>query len=555
MSPFRKYFIPRVFCEVFKIYNILWVYFCLACFILLFGCIEKELDFDSIKSQNWSSEWAIPLINSSITMMDLVNDSSTLFQEGEDGLLMIVFETSDFFSYTGQDIPFIPDQQKLLSENFILPDEPIGNPVSIPVTFTYQLEADEPGVKIDSAILKSGSYTLSLTTDLNKQFTSVHVTLPGLINQSTGNQVEFDFDMSNPNGYDSISRDTTIQLEGHTLRFNNASGHANELIVNAVVSTTNDNQPNLSPYFLELRNTYSSLSFQRCFGYIGHQVINFKDTIEMDFFDVNEEGNFTFGPGSVNLKIGLQNSFGLPVLLDILKFRAYHFGDVTDSVDIYIFGEGNPSQFTINYPGLEQIGAYSFTEVNTENSNISEAIQISPNKMYLDIDGHLNPDSDSTLYNFILDTSAILTDVTVEMSLFGGISGFKIADTVEFNLGQIEEISSLLLVVDASNGYPIEARLQLDFVDSVYHVLHSLLPPDEQLISAAPVGSAPEYRVTGPVQKITNIVLNDDQIQLVQSATKIIINAILSSTDGQLVKIYSNYKIDLLIGAKVGINY
>jgi hypothetical protein len=306
---------------------------------------------------------------------------------------------------------------------------------------------------------------------------------------------------------------------------------------------------------MQLKNVFNDLVFSRSFGYIGTQVITMQDTIEMDMFDINEEGNFTFGPGSVNMHVSVKNSFGIPVLMDIVNFRAYHYGSIVDSVDIYIFGEGNPSQFNINYPGLDQIGQYVLTEINTENSNISEAIQISPGFIRLEMDGHLNPDSDSTVYNFALDTSFITADVSVEMSLFGGINGFNLTDTVEFDLGDVEEITSLLLVVDAQNFYPIEARLQLDFVDSVYQVVHTLLPAGEQLISAAPVGSPPEYRVTGPVQKITNVILNEDEIKAVQKASKIIINATLSSTNGQLVKIYNDYKVDLKIGAKVGITY
>jgi hypothetical protein len=523
--------------------------------VFLVSCIEKELDFDSIKSQNWSSEWAIPLINSSVTLDDLIKDSTALIHEGEDGLLVLVFESQEFFSYSSEDIPFIPNQEKILDRFFNIPDLLPGISVEVPVSYLYELETDEPGARIDSCNLKSGSYTLVLTTNLNKDYASVHLTLPGLLDKVSGNPVEFTFDAGYPVGGGLIVRDTTIDLSSCTLKFNNTPGHSNELLIDAIVTVFGDDNPNNSPYSMQLKNSFSDLVFSRSFGYIGTQVITLQDTIEMDIFDINEEGNFTFGPGSVNMRVSVKNSFGIPVLMDIVNFRAYHYGSTVDSVDIFIFGEGNPSQFNINYPGMDQIGQYVLTEINTENSNISEAIQISPGFIRLEMDGHLNPDSDSTVYNFALDTSFITADVSVEMSLFGGINGFNLTDTVDFDLGDVEEITSLLLVVDAQNFYPIEARLQLDFVDSVYQVVHTLLPAGEQLISAAPVGSPPKYRITGPVQKITNVILNEDEIKAVQKASKIIINATLSSTNGQLVKIYNDYKVDLKIGAKVGITY
>jgi len=71
-------------------------YFLLLSPFFLISCIEKELDFDSIKSQNWSSEWAVPLINSTITIDDLIKDSTALIHDGEDGLLTLVYESAEF---------------------------------------------------------------------------------------------------------------------------------------------------------------------------------------------------------------------------------------------------------------------------------------------------------------------------------------------------------------------------------------------------------------------------------------------------------------------------
>ncbi|MCD4736155.1 MAG: hypothetical protein K8R53_08940 [Bacteroidales bacterium] len=53
--------------------------------VLLFsGCIQDQLDFDKIKSQNWESKWAVPLIDSELTLNDIINDSITEIQEDPD---------------------------------------------------------------------------------------------------------------------------------------------------------------------------------------------------------------------------------------------------------------------------------------------------------------------------------------------------------------------------------------------------------------------------------------------------------------------------------------
>ena len=38
--------------------------------ILLVSCIEKELDFDQISGKRWAAHWAVPLVNSSLTIDD-----------------------------------------------------------------------------------------------------------------------------------------------------------------------------------------------------------------------------------------------------------------------------------------------------------------------------------------------------------------------------------------------------------------------------------------------------------------------------------------------------
>ena len=530
--------------------------FVLILFLSVFiqSCIEKELDFDSIKTQKWNSEWALPLINSTLTLSDLLTDTTGIIQEDEDGLITLVYESEELISINADEIVEIPDQEDFVNESFDLPSLPPGISAQIPVVFSFPFELSEPGQKIDSAILKTGMYSFTVRTDINKNVAIVDFTIPNIINTATDDTLKFTFDLSYQQGINEIVRDTVIDLSNYTLVFENTLGQTNELYINALITFESDNNPNNSPYYISLENELKDMEFSRFFGYLGCQVIEMQDTVNLNIFSINEEGFFSFGEGSVNFQIDILNSFGLPVMLDIITFRAYHVGSNPDSIDIFIFGEGNPSIIELNYPNLNQVGENILTQVNTENSNIHEALEISPGKIFVDIDGHLNPDEDSTLTNFVLDTSGIKVDISFELELFGAVNGFKIADTVDFHLGDIEEIKSLLFVVDVANGFPVNAIIQFNFVDSVYNVVHSLLPPEEQLIMAAPVSSPPEYRVLYPAEKITNIVLNDEELRAISEAKEIIINATLSTTNGQLVKIYSDYNIVLKLGAKVCIS-
>jgi len=521
----------------------------------LFGsCIDKQLDFDSIKTQNWSAEWAVPLINSSLTLDDIVKDSSGIIHEGEDGLVILVFENQGNISFDASDLGFIPDHQKLLSEDFILPDLIPGESAAVPVVFLTIIETDEPGMRIDSCLMKAGFYEFILKTDLNRDDALVDITIPNLINKAGGMPLSFAFDVGNP-GTGEITRDTLINMDEFTLVFDETTGPANEMTINAIVHVTGDANSNNSPYYLKIENIFSEMDYSKCFGYFGQQVITKMDTINLNMFSVNEQSNFTFGPGSINLHLDISNSFGIPVLLDVTDFTAYHSGDNPDSVDIYLFGEGVPSTFGIDYPDFDQIGQSVSTVINTANSNINEAIEISAGRMNITVDGHLNPSGDTTANNFALDSSRVFADFAVDVGLFGSVSGFKVIDTVDFSIGSVDEFNSMMIVLDTENGYPLSVSMQVDFVDSVYQVLHTLLPPDENIIEAAPVGPSPEYRVLEPSPKITHVVLTHEEMLKLKEARKILITAWLSSTSEDLVKVYMDYSVAMKIGVKVGINY
>ena len=106
-------------------------------------------------------------------------------------------------------------------------------------------------------------------------------------------------------------------------------------------------------------------------------------------------------------------------------------------------------------------------------------------------------------------------------------------------------------MVEITNGFPITANIQIEFVDENYNVLQSLIPASENLIESGIVGPAPKYKVTSPTIVKTFITLDREGLDLIEQSNKILFTAILSTENAQLVKIYDDYRIGLQLGAKV----
>jgi hypothetical protein len=119
----------------------------------------------------------------------------------------------------------------------------------------------------------------------------------------------------------------------------------------------------------------------------------------------------------------------------------------------------------------------------------------------------------------------------------------------------LSTIDYLICRVNAYNGFPLNAGLQIYFTDSKYNILDSLIyDNDIRIIEGGKVGLPPKLKVEKPSHKTTDIVLYDSRLERIINAEKLIIKAELSTTNGDLAKIYDDYAFKIKVGAKTGIN-
>lgn len=522
--------------------------------ILMHSCIQNQLGFDDIKGTPWDAQWAFPILNTSLELSDILNDTSGFIHEDENGLLSLVYASDSLVSIDAGQLIGVPDQNVVLEETFDLPNLPPGEELPpIPFAFNFPFETDQEGQRIDSLHFKSGIYHLEINTNLNKDQAYAEVIIQSLKDRSSGEPLSFNIDLSNPSG-GTMTWESNIDLADYVLEMTGVP--ENTLNISCELNIITDDNPNNSPYQFSLTSRFDDLEFNYIFGYFARYTTQIGDTIYLDIFKLNQEGYFEFGPGSVNFLFTFHNSYGLPIDLDMVKARAYHGGDQpSDSVDINLFGEGIPNIIPINYPSLNQLGELVETEVNGENSNIHEALNISPDKLEIVVNGTLNPEEDPGINNFVLYDSKFMADIELELELFGAASGFRIADTLDFSM-DLGGIESLNLIFDIENGFPIDASLWLHLLDSTDNKIYEILSPEELLVAGGETGGEENgYKVVTPGFKLTEIPLDKDGIFALKNATKIVVNAEVSTTNGQLAKIYSDYGLKVKVGANLGVNY
>ena len=288
------------------------------------------------------------------------------------------------------------------------------------------------------------------------------------------------------------------------------------------------------------------------------------DTVQLpvDSIDLNLKvynkvigGSFYFEDPTIHITV--TNSIGMPVDLTFTTFETW--SAINGTTIIQLFSTPPPialtpsPAFPLN-PGDVSVTTYTYDKTN---SNVQDFLLTAPKYLYYAVRGVTNVPT--TIPNFVVDTSEFSVEVLLELPLYGYASFLTLGDTLPFSLG-INDPSkddlyaeSATFVVNAYNGFPINAVLQLSFLDTVTNtLLDSLFYNGEQTVfNAGPVGPAPAYRVSSIKHTVTEVFVDKARLDRIGSANKLIIRGTLTTENNPaLVKIYSDYTLELKLAVR-----
>lgn len=527
-------------------------------FIISCSKLADDFNFDLVMTPDWNPEYAIPLINSTYALQDFFGDSAIdLVKINPDNSLSLVYISNESSTQRAEEFINIPDQFFNYQSPFIAPPLPPGSSFEILLEFPITIGAGSPDQRLDSLILKNGLLQIAGQTNLNRDVTELTVKIPEIIHSTTGEALVMVVSLNNPGGQQAnVSYDLSVPISEYKFIFDNTSfSTKNKINLECTLKIVGDNNPDQSPYNFSITGSFSDLEFKSLFGYLGAYNFSLTDSLPISLFSKTIGGGIEVGPDAIDLIVNVKNSIGMPVTIGTEYFYAYSPVNEPHIVDIYFNGAGVPNLLTIQSPDITQVGETIETHIDFENNNLDEAFNIAPDELFYKFVGMTNVEGDSLSSNFVIDTSRISMQLAVEFQVFAAIHKFLIQDTVDFDFNEnIENIDHLLFRINATNGFPVNASVQIYFADKYYNVLDSLITdPDQMIIPGAPVSGPPDYRVSASVYKMTDANLTSDRIQNILDAKKMILRAGISTTNEQLVKIYSDYALQIQVGTIAGI--
>lgn len=523
--------------------------------LFITGCWKDRFDFDSISTPDtWNPDVCAPLVHSNMTMKDILNDwdHNNLFQEDATGFLYLVYWNT-VYSRSAAEMLAIPNQN--VNTNFpfsVTGTLPYGMDVTAPpYTRTYSFAMPNNEV-LDRAVLNpqiagvvGGYLVFQATSDLNHNAT-INISIPA----ATKGGIPFSQNIEYTSG---MTLNQSIDLSGYEIQFNNTAPNVNAIDITYTVTIHGSGAANNSPYTFNMNESFQILSFHAMYGDFKQQTFALpNDTVGLRIFDNNIEGLIDFE--NPYLHLWAYNSMGVPFSLAMSNFTA--LSDINGSLVV----NGYPNPWNIPAPTLAQIGQTVSTmfTMDKTNSNIKNAINLSPQKFVVDVAGMYNP-AGGTSSNFVIDTSRLAVNVQIELPLYGKAWDFRLADTLDFKFGEdakMDQVEYMSFRVNTDNGFPVDGIMQVYFLDQNNVILDSLLVPAQQVISAAAVGAAPDYRVTTHATARVESRIDQPRLTNLEPTQKIVVLAKLAtiSNGTQIVKIYSDYSLDVRIGVRAKFN-
>jgi hypothetical protein len=498
----------------------------------------------------------MPLAYGSLSFDNIISefDNSGLLSEDADGLLYLTYADS-LISFIANDLLNIPEQdffQFFIQTDFGFPPgwvtESVDKQQDFPFTFANKEE-------LDSMIVNDGDIIFEISSEF-QHTGEILMTFPNI--RKDGVPLVKSVPMDDPSG--NFSANIVEPIDGYTIHLNDSVG-TDTLFLPVLfhVELVNSGNPDPLPTdSIKVVAKISTLAFDAVFGYIGdYELLSETGELNLGFFDSPMEGYIEFEEPIINLNI--QNSYGVPAAIILKQFKGYN--NDGDSADL-TFGSEDTIAFRYAYPKLidyqnSDIVKDTTVSINKDNSNLPEFLASMPSALKYNMSAKSNPDGKGP-WNFVTDESEINVGFEFILPLYFKADDFALTDTIDFEIFEdadfIEKISVLL---EVTNGLPIDIDFQIAFMDSLYNPIDSLFDSGFQpIIPSATLND--DDSVKDPSVKTSLIEFTGEDIVKMKNVKYGLLRAGLKTPDddgGNLipVKFYSNYTVDFNLSVSVDV--
>ncbi len=478
-------------------------------------------EFEGIEVGNYNGELAAPLFQSTISLQELLEeiDENTSLLLEPDGKMRLNYR-GDVATIVAEDVFEIPPIAGTIIDDTLskIPFEFDGD---IEITYMY---------------FNDGQMVFSFESfhvyDLDVNIKMPQLTKNGEIFQKN---ISVDYEGSVP-----VSKLSIFSLRDYEL----LPSEDSITVIYEAIRASNGQRDTLSNFTAGVLN----LKFTYAEGFLGNEIYEVDaGTINLDFFDTWTDSDVFFEDPTISLLV--ENSFGFPVRSLIEELSIVTIDGTEFPLESAFLEDG----IDFDYPALNEAGSSKFTrfDFNKENSNIREAVAAGPSSVTYDIKAETNADISSSTIGFMTDTSFFKVQVEVDLPIWGSVENFGAQDTFDIDFQSFDDLSEVEFKIVADNEIPLEASLQMYFVDTLGIRIDSLFPGPTMIVNSAPIDEA--GNATGMTTTTTFAPIPEERFTLIKAGTDLMLAQVIFSTieqGQQSVWLEAAQSLNLRVGLK-----
>ena len=423
------------------------------------------------KETSWTSDWASPLVNDTLSLKDFVNDSTLTVNSSSNYEVNL---TRTLIDIGLADILEIPDTS-------IVQDYTIAfGSITIPPgsSIVNQIEdhvINIPDVQLKKIRVAQGAINVKVFNPLptTAYFT---VKLPGV--EKDG--VEFSESYVAPPAVGNVEGSVTanLNISGYWLDLTGENGDGYNILQSQLIVFSSPTGPSVTlsnQDVIKVQADFKDLRIDYARGYFGNQL--FTDTINetIDLLNVVESGSADL-PGTL-LRFDVEN--GLKIGAKVTLTKASNTNNSGNTVSLSSAQMGNPlylnpaaGSWSSLVPSTENL------EFTPSNSNLEQYLENLGAQHSIGYKLELNPWGNSSGgWDEIFPTSRLKVKLHAELPLSVGLDGLTLRDTFNIDLTQNTDkthIESGEIVLAATNAFPLKGEVTLYFMNESGQVLHTV---------------------------------------------------------------------------------
>tara|TARA_B110000285_G_scaffold25622_1_gene24634 strand:+ start:5062 stop:6642 length:1581 start_codon:yes stop_codon:yes gene_type:complete len=444
--------------------------FFLAFSILVFSCKKEKT--------RWESEWSAPLISDTLSLNNLVNDT-TLFDDN--GVYSMSLKRT-LLDFNVSELIEIPDTT--INELFT---PTINLPIAAGVSFVNSVEEHElniPEVELKKIILKEGFIDVRLENPIPTK-TLFTVNLPGVTKSGIVFNHIFEAPAMN-NGQPGIVEET-VSLAGYSIDLTGITGGEYNILRSKIEVKTDPSGPSITLSTSDVTKvfaTFRNIKIDYARGFFGSKIISDTSINVIEALGGLQSGTIDFPQSVVRFEIenGIKVNANAKLLL---VSNENNSGDIIALNGLNIGADFNLNSATGSWNSL--VPSYKVIEFNAGNSNMESYLENLGTTHNVGYSMQLNPwGNTSGSWDEIFSNSRLRIGIEVDMPLQIGLDNLIVADTFAVTLNQEPDksrIKSGELILETKNAFPFSAGIKIHFLGENNEVLYTTVGTQEIISS------------------------------------------------------------------------